>query len=391
MSVYRRGSTWWYKFRFQGQVIRQSANTKSKTLAREAERSRRRQMEGAINGLSRPNRPTLFPVAADAWLESLSGALRPHTVENYRIYAARLKRRFQNRLVVDFDERVIADMQRELTAAGFAARTANLQLAILRMILRHAGAWSLTGRIRTLRERHDVGREITSMDEARLLDACAKSRTPALLPLFTLALDTGLRASELRGLHHSDLKLAWEGAAILSGALTVSRSKTAGGEGRIVPLTRRACAVLTLWISRFPDAQSSHYVFPAYKVGFTGNNRRSDLYAVDPSRSVGSWKKAWAEASRTAKVRYRWHDCRHTFVSRLGSNPTVSESTLKALAGHVSKAMLEHYSHVRTDAKEAAIRGLEGPAFGTDGAQNWAQRETARLASTAVPERKDLN
>jgi integrase len=313
--------TWWFKFRFEGQVIRESANTESKTLAREAERSRRRQLEGAINGLSRSKRPTLFPLAVDAWLENLSAALRPHTVENYRIYAGRLKRRFQNRLVVDFDERVIADMQRELTAAGFAPRTVNLHLAILRMILRHAGAWSLTGRVRMLRERHDVGREITSADEVSLLNACAKSRNPALLPLFTLALDTGLRASELRGLRHSDLKLAWEGEAIVSGALTVSKSKTAGGEGRIVPLTRRAHAVLTLWISRFPQAQPCHYVFSAFKISFTGNDRRFGLYGIDPGRSAGSWKKAWGEACRTARARYRWHYCRHTFISRLGSNP----------------------------------------------------------------------
>jgi len=33
--LYKRGNVWWFKFRFQGQVIRESANTNSKTLARE--------------------------------------------------------------------------------------------------------------------------------------------------------------------------------------------------------------------------------------------------------------------------------------------------------------------------------------------------------------------
>jgi hypothetical protein len=31
---------------------------------------------------------------------------------------------------------------------------------------------------------------------------------------------------------------------------------------------------------------------------------------------------------------------RHTFVSRLAENPAVSEQTIMALAGHVSKSML---------------------------------------------------
>jgi integrase len=58
-------------------------------------------------------------------------------------------------------------------------------------------------------------------------------------------------------------------------------------------------------------------------------------------------------------VRYRWHDLRHTFVSRLAENPNVSEQTIRALAGHVSRQMLEHYSHIRSQAKVAAIRCLE--------------------------------
>ena len=74
---------------------------------------------------------------------------------------------------------------------------------------------------------------------------------------------------------------------------------------------------------------------------------------------MGEWKSAWAAACKEAKVRYRWHDLRHTFISRLAENPAVSEGTLKSLAGHVSKRMLERYSHIRTHAKRAAIEALE--------------------------------
>jgi len=51
-----------------------------------------------------------------------------------------------------------------------------------------------------LPERPDVGRAISAEDEQKLLAAIAASRSPALLPLFILAIDTGLRASELRSL-----------------------------------------------------------------------------------------------------------------------------------------------------------------------------------------------
>ena len=70
MSVYKRGGVYWYKFLFQKQLIRESANTNSKTVAREAERARRRDLELAVNRISRRERMPLFPVAAQEWLET---------------------------------------------------------------------------------------------------------------------------------------------------------------------------------------------------------------------------------------------------------------------------------------------------------------------------------
>ena len=94
---------------------------------------------------------------------------------------------------------------------------------------------------------------------------------------------------------------------------------------------------------------------------------------MDLNRPLGGWKRTWAAALKTAGLHYRWHDQRHTFVSRLAAHPTISETTLKALSGHVSKRMLEHYSHVHANAKQAAIQTLEAPTFDPHGAQNWAQ------------------
>lgn len=46
----------------------------------------------------------------------------------------------------------------------------------------------------------------------------------------------------------------------------VGRSKTEAGAGRIVPLTRRACAALSLWLARFSDADSDSFVFTSYRL-----------------------------------------------------------------------------------------------------------------------------
>jgi hypothetical protein len=73
-------------------------------------------------------------------------------------------------------------------------------------------------------------------------------------------------------------------------------------------------------------------------------------------------------------------------VSRLAENPAVSEETIRALVGHVSKQMLERYSHIRNHAKVAAIAALEGEVLtpktsetGIKSAQKSAQRASEQL------------
>ena len=170
------------------------------------------------------------------------------------------------------------------------------------------------------------------------------------------------------------MKLTWEKGAILDGEAVVPKSKTAAGTGRVIPLTCLVCACLTLWLSRFPDAGPGSLVFPFHQVGIRGNSRTVEVYDVDLNRPMGSWRKAWLIACRKAGVHYRWHDLRHTFVSRLAENPTISEQTIRSLAGHVSRQMLEHYSQIRSRAKQAAIRCLEeqgsAPILEAIGAKN---------------------
>lgn len=357
--VYRRGKIWWFEFTFQGQRIRESAHTSTKTIAREAERQRRRELERGINRIPKRERMPLFKLAAEQWLATKNNLSRFSRL-HYKQYVESLGELFGDRLVCDIQLADITGLQQKRLAAARGNRSVNAEIQVLRQILKHFGLWmELQGRIRFLREPHDTGRALSHEDEDELLKAAGQSRSPALLPRLVLALDTGLRANEMRQLRHSDLNLSWKDGAIESGWLTVSKSKTEGGQGRTVPLSKRACAVLTLWLSRFPNAPANGYLFPRHKVGFAGDKRDAILYEVDFSRPGSEWKSAWAAARELAGVHYRWHDLRHTFVSRLAENPSISEQTIMALAGHVSKSMLARYSHIRQATKQSAIDALE--------------------------------
>jgi integrase len=59
-----------------------------------------------------------------------------------------------------------------------------------------------------------------------------------------------------------------------------------------------------------------------------------------------------------AGVQGRWHDNRHTFITGLAESGEASDQTIMDIAGHVSKRMLKHYSHIRMEAKRRAVAAL---------------------------------
>jgi len=81
-------------------------------------------------------------------------------------------------------------------------------------------------------------------------------------------------------------------------------------------------------------------------------------YAIDPAKPLGSWKKAWTTAKKQAGVECRIHDLRHHFISALAQTQT-PDATIQAISGHLSHKMLEHYSHVRLEAKRKAVEALD--------------------------------
>jgi integrase len=149
---------------------------------------------------------------------------------------------------------------------------------------------------------------------------------------------------------------------LLRRTVTVGKSKTAGGEGRVIPLSATLVECLQQWRSNFPEALPAHYVFPSERYGLNGDQGRAEgaavPYAVDPLKPIGSWRVAWTSARKLAGVTCRWHDMRHSFVSRM-AEWQVSDATIMALSGHLSRKMLTRYSHVQGEAKRRAISMLD--------------------------------
>jgi integrase len=93
------------------------------------------------------------------------------------------------------------------------------------------------------------------------------------------------------------------------------------------------------------------YVFPACEHG-----------NVDSSKPQRSWRSAWRSLTKSAGLRgLRFHDMRHQCITELAEGGN-ADQTIMAIAGHLSRRMLEHYSHIRHEAKRVALDSL-APTF----------------------------
>ncbi|MGD0630024.1 MAG: tyrosine-type recombinase/integrase [Terracidiphilus sp.] len=356
MTVYQRGGIWWYEFKFLGQRIRESSYSGSKNLAQRMERERRRSLELGNAGLKPAKIPLLFSIAARDWLETNKAhwSTSNSRIEGYNL--DHLQPFFGKILLSDISPDDISRYQAARQKEGASPRTINMEIGTLRAILRKARLWAnIQPDVRMLGVRNEIGRALSNDEQHRLLAACKSSRSRSLYPAVLLSLHTGLRNQELR-------LLRWQQIDLVGRALIVGKSKTASGEGREIPLSATALKCMQEWRSNFPDAALSHFVFPSERYGLDGESGYDDgkvlPYSIRPEVAIGSWKVAWTAARTKAGVNCRWHDLRHTFVSKMAEGQA-SDATIMALAGHLSRKMMERYSHVRNEAKRIAISALD--------------------------------
>ena len=248
----------------------------------------------------------------------------------------------------------------------------NIEVATLRQILKVNDLWhSFVSKVRMLRERRDVAKALTPEQEQTLLRATSETDS-ACHTATLLALNTTMRKDEIR-------RLRWGQVDFDKRTLVVGDSKTEAGTGRLIPLNAMAFDALIRWAGRFPATNSQHFVFPW-----------CEHRQIDPTRPTKGWRTAWRHALKRAGFHCRFHDLRHTCITKLAESQA-SDMTILAIAGHVSKRMLERYSHIRTQAKRVALDAImQEPTravFGEVVHQNVHQLEV----SVSDASRKPLN
>lgn len=339
---------WWYDFMYDGQRYRQSAKTTRKTIATQAEDDRRRELqESRATGkpkINRQKRILTVQTALAAYKKAYPINHREKGAQMVVERSAPLERHLGGLVNADLSEERMTTYMIDRRAEGAGNRTINMELAVLSRAL-GSKFQMLWPTLKRLEERRDVGRALSAEEEQRIVDAASRNNSRMIGPIVRIALVTGMRRDEIR-------LLKWSQIDFEAKRITVGKSKSAAGQGRVIPLRGMLDAVITAYmgwyVSKLGAIKPDGYVFPF-------SNRRRP---IDVDRPVTSIKTAWGSVCKTAGVKCRFHDLRHTVCTKM-AEAGVPESTMKAIMGHMSPGMLERYSHIRHAAKVDAIEAVE--------------------------------
>jgi integrase len=252
----------------------------------------------------------------------------------------------------------------------------NLEVGLLRRVLKKNRQWArLADEVRMLPEHPKDARVLAPDEKTRLLEfAKSKPEWQLAYCAAVLALNTTCRSCELRGLR-------WNVIDWTAMTMTIKRQTTKTKAGaRVIPLNADALVALMELRDRadkLGSRDANHFVFPA-----------CENEEIEPTRGMKGWRTAWRSLTRAiscpkcstiqqqkdvcenekcrAEINglksplagLRFHDLRHHAVTELTENG-FSDQTIMSIAGHVSQDMLNHYSHIRLEAKRRALEILE--------------------------------
>ncbi|MFA5794515.1 MAG: site-specific integrase [Candidatus Brocadiia bacterium] len=234
-------------------------------------------------------------------------------------------------------------------AAVVKKSTTNRELACMKCIFNVAIKWEYVNdnpvrRVSLFKENNQRVRYLEKNELVRLLAFSA----PHLKPIIIMALNTGLRLSEV-------LSLTWADIDLQRRLIKVMVTKN--NEPRYIPITNRLMDMLQV----VPKRLDIPYLFVNEK--------------GVPYKSVGT---SFDNAVRRAGIKdFHFHDLRHTFASYL----TMSGAglrTVQELLGHKTITMTVRYSHLSPEHKQAAVDKM-GEFMAWDHAANKAENKATYM------------
>ncbi len=352
MSIFKRGSVYWYHFLFNGEHIQKSTKQGNPRTARQIEAAYKTALAKGEVGITERKKAPGFNAAMKAFLDwsEREHEAHPATHRRYKVSSLALLGHFGDkhidRITTDDVEgfkaaramesataRGKAKGQRKNTGKRIRPATVNRELACLKALFNHALKSEFTfrnpvSRVDFLPENNEQTRVISYDEQSKYLAAA----TPMLRDVATLMLETGMRPEEVYRIEPENVNLA-------GGFIVIPYGKTKAAR-RLVPLTVAARDVLT----RRMTGLKTPFLFPC---------------ETDSERPVPKVNNAHDRAVKVSKVAsFRLYDLRHTWATR-ATESGIDLVTLAALLGHSKIQMVLRYAHPTQEHQTRSVKRME--------------------------------
>lgn len=281
--------------------------------------------------------------ALDRYLAEVTTAKRPTTQVSERRRAETIRAELgayslatlSPEVIAQFrDKRLAGDLRKDGSRVPRANNTVRLELALLGHLYTVAiKEWGIALHqnpvLNIRRPAPSPGRErrLSADEERRLFEAVAAHSNPMLHWIVRIALETGMRSSEITTLRRDQVDLARRIVRLVETKNTLPRT---------VPLSRAAA-------DAFREALQNPIRPIDTDLIFFGEPGK------DGHRRPYTFNKAWLDIKASVGLKdFRFHDLRHEAVSRFVERG-LSDQEVAAISGHKSMQMLKRYTHLRAE------------------------------------------
>lgn len=297
-----------------------------------------------------------FEEAAEFWLDERKLSNKPGTIQCYRDYITRLKTSFSGMKLEDILSSHLIHYQREKKDRYHPASINHDCNTLLQILGRVGLRKEVEQYYRPLPVPEWQPPRVLSEAEEDAFFKIAGTNTDWTLAYCVASLTNNTSASgkELRMLQLKDVDLAGDPPI-----LSVPRDMKNPHRQRRIPLNERGRIQMERLLERALSLGSKapeHYLFPF-------RDMRSKLH--DPTRPASEswlkyqWKRMVSAALKQGVIGFpiKPHNLRHQIITKLLEDGQ-PEEVVRAIAGHVSRRMMEHYSHSRIQRKYQALDAI---------------------------------
>jgi integrase len=348
MSVFKRGNRWRYDFWVNGKRYRGSIpEARVKAQAERAETKIRDQVYEGKYGRE-VKTPILEEFIKQTYLPwaRLNKRSWMHDEFRSRPLIKALGKKRMSEISQILIERYKRDRREATSRRGkpMSPASVNRELELLSGILEQGLlVVNPCSRVKRFDEDNARNRYLSPEEEARLLPFLS-GQSAHLRPIVLLAINTGMRKSELLSLRWPNVDFARSIIHIMNS----QRERTKGKRSRSVPMNGVAREVLfSLHARQTAAGLTSEHVFGKPKTG----------------KPYGDIKRAFASACRKAKVEdFCFHDLRRTAATRLG-DLGANAYQIAAILGHADIKTSQIYTQATDEGLRRLMKALK---YGTD-------------------------